>query len=75
MSIEAMKMAVDYIHAALISHDNAYGNHPAMKRERDEIVRDLEALRQAIEQAEKQQRSELVQLTDRTWEWRDKNEH
>jgi hypothetical protein len=45
---EALTMALDYIHAALISHDNAYGNHPAMKRARDEIVRDLEELRQAL---------------------------
>ena len=55
MSIEAMKMAIGYIEEALTSHDQKYGDHFYMAKDRKKIVEDLTALRQAIEQAQKQE--------------------
>ena len=62
MSIEAMKQAFDFLH-------DLWAMRKTIRT--DDHKKVMWELDQAIEQAEK--RSELVQLTNRTWEWREKN--
>jgi hypothetical protein len=62
MGIEAMKQALDAL--ALFASDESDEGQLAIAAH--------EALRQAIEQAEKQERSELVWVTDRSWMYHDK---
>ena len=49
---KAAEQAVDYIVEALARHDEAYERHPSTEHERQVIVNDLEALRQALAQPE-----------------------
>ena len=62
MSIEAMRQAFDFLH-------ELWEMRKTIRTEDHKNV--MWELEQAIKQAEK--RSELVQLTNRTWEWREKN--
>jgi hypothetical protein len=43
-----VEMALDYIEQALAQHDQQYQRHPSTERDRQVIVNDLEALRQAL---------------------------
>jgi hypothetical protein len=45
---EAAEIGLDYINHALVVHDQAYGDHPSMEKERDSIVADKESVRQAL---------------------------
>ena len=51
---KAAEQAVDYIVEALARHDEAYERHPSTEHERQVIVNDLEALRQALAQKGKE---------------------
>ena len=64
LQVEAMRQAFDFLH-------ELWEMRKTIRT--DDHKKVMCKLDQAIEQAEK--RSELVQLTNRTWEWRDKNEH
>jgi hypothetical protein len=45
---KAAEMALAYIEQALAQHDQQYQRHPSTERDRQVIVNDLEALRQAL---------------------------
>jgi hypothetical protein len=47
---KAAEMALAYIEQALAQHDQQYQRHPSTERDRQVIVNDLEALRQALAQ-------------------------
>jgi hypothetical protein len=51
---KAAEMALAYIEQALAQHDQQYQRHPSTERDRQVIVNDLEALRQALAQPEYQ---------------------
>jgi O-succinylbenzoate synthase len=44
----------DYVEQALAQHDQQYQRHPSTERDRQVIVNDLEALRQALAQPEQE---------------------
>jgi hypothetical protein len=47
---EAAEIGLGYIHHALVTHDQGYGDHPAMQAERQSIVDDLVAAQKALAQ-------------------------
>ena len=59
---KAAEMALDYIEQALQLHDQQYQRHPSTEKDRKAIVDDLETLRQALAQPEKEQKTPLKVL-------------
>lgn len=49
--LEALELAQDYVVDALARFDEAYERHPSVERERNNIVRDLNAVHAAIAKA------------------------
>jgi hypothetical protein len=45
---ESAEIGLDYINDALVKHDQAYGDHPSMQKERQSIVDHLKAVQKVL---------------------------
>jgi hypothetical protein len=66
---QAAEQALAYIEQALAQHDQQYQRHPSTERDRQVIVNDLEALRQALAQPEQEPVDKNGSPCSEFWDW------